>query len=151
MNRWAVTFEQALEQLKARIHPLTRVVHEFAATLQPPVMARADGGFRYASPDFRHFCLLRACRIVSALNAAVELARCGYPQEIGVLHRVIKESESQISAVMAQITTDGCISGKLATFVEAYFKDAHRSVTSQPDTPAKLSQKYVKELEPVLN
>jgi hypothetical protein len=50
-------------------------------------------------------------RIVSALNAAIELARSGYPQEIGVLHRIVQEA---LSAVMARIRTHGHVSGKLA-------------------------------------
>jgi hypothetical protein len=141
-----MTFDEAIDRLKTRIHPLARFVHGFADTLGAPIMMRDDGGFRYVGPDFRHFCLLRACRIVSALNGAMELARCGYPQEIGVLHRVVQESSSQINAVMAQITIDGHVSGKLATFIDAYFRDAHRSETMQPDSPTKLSQKYVNEL-----
>ncbi len=141
-----MTFEQALDRLKTRIHPLARFVHGFAGTFDPPVMVMAEGGFRYSKPDFRHFCLLRSCRIVSALSGSIELARCGYPQEIGVLCRVVQESSSQINAVMAQITTDGRVSGKLAEFIDAYFQDVHRSESSAPDSPAKLSQKYVNEL-----
>jgi len=141
-----MTFDQAIDLLRARVHPLARFVHGFAGTLDPPIMMRADSGFRFSNPDFRHFCLLRSCRIVSALNASIELARCGYPQEIGVLHRVVQESSSQIKAVMAQITTDGCVSGKLAEYIEAYFKDAYRGEAMRPDSPAKLSQKYVNEL-----
>jgi hypothetical protein len=141
-----VTFDQAIDQLQTRIHPLARFVHGFASTLEPPVMMKSEGGFRYRNPDFRHFCLLRASRIVSALNASIELARCGYPQEIGVLYRIVQESSSQINAVMAQITTDGRVNGKLAEFIDAYFKDNHRSESSSPDSPTKLSQKYVNEL-----
>jgi hypothetical protein len=141
-----VTFEKAVDQLQARIHPLARFVHGFANTLDPPVMVRASGGFRYSKPDFRHFCLLRSCRMVSALNGSIQLARCGYPQEIGVLYRVVQESSSQIRAVMAQITTDGHVGGKIAEFIDAYFEDAHRGESSPPSSQAKLSQKYVNEL-----
>jgi hypothetical protein len=141
-----MTFEQEIEQLKSRIHPLARFVHGFAGTLDPPIMMRAEGGYRFKNPDFRHFCLLRACRIVSALNGAIELARCSYPQEIGVLHRVVQESSSQINAVMVQITADGHVSGKLAEFIVAYFRDKLRSESLRPDSPAKLSQRYVNEL-----
>jgi hypothetical protein len=138
--------EQTIEHLKSRIHPLARLAHGFAGTLDQPAMKKVDGGYRYENPDHRHFCLLRACRIVSALNAALELTRCGYPQEIGVLLRVIQEATSQIKAVMAQITTNGRVSGDLAAFIDAYFKDSHRSESSRPDVPAKLSQRYVNQL-----
>jgi hypothetical protein len=141
-----MAFDQAIDQLQARVHPLARFVHGFAATLDPPVMRRPDGGFRYPSPDYRHFCLLRACRIVSALNGALELARCGYTQEIAILYRVVQESSSQIDAVMAQITSDGRVSGDLANFIVSYFDDSRRSEELRPDSPAKLSQKYVNEL-----
>ena len=141
-----MTFEQALDQLKSRIHPLARFVHVFSGTLAPPTMDRSYGGFRYADPDFRHFCLLRACRTVSALNAAIELARCGYTQEIGVLHRVVQESTSQIKAVMVQITEDGHLSGKLDVFIAEFFHDTQRGESVRPSSPAKLSQKYVNEL-----
>jgi hypothetical protein len=141
-----LTFEETIDQLQTRIHPLARFVHGFAATLDAPVMVRADGGYRYSEPDFRHFCLLRSARMVSALNGSIELARCGYPQEIGVLYRVVQESSSQISAVMAQITRDGKVSGKLEEFIDAFFEDSHRSESSLPTSPMKLSQKYVNEL-----
>lgn len=141
-----MTFEQMTEQLQSRIFPLARLVHGFANTLESPVMVKADGGFRYQSPDFRHFCLLRACRIVSALSGALELARCGYPQEIGVLYRVVQESSSQIDAVMVQIRSDGRVSGDLAKFIHSYFSDTHRSEALRPDSPARLSQKYVNDL-----
>jgi hypothetical protein len=141
-----VTFDQTLEQLKSRIHPLARFVHTFSSTLAPPIMERSYGGFRYATPDFRHFCLLRACRIVSALNAAIELARCGYTQEIGVLHRVVQESTSQVTAVMAQITEDNRVSGKLEAFIAEFFKDTQRGESVKPRSSAKLSQKFINEL-----
>jgi hypothetical protein len=102
--------------------------------------------FAIQLPNYQHFCLLRACRIVSALNAALDLAKYGYPQEIGVLLRAVQEAASQINAVMAQITTDGQVNGELAAFIDSYFKDTQRSASSPPVAQAKLSQKYVNEL-----
>jgi hypothetical protein len=83
---------------------------------------------------------------VSALNAALELARCGYVQEIGVLHRVVQESTSQIKAVMVQITEGNRVSGELEIFIAEYFKDSQRGESVQPSGATKLSQKYVNEL-----
>jgi hypothetical protein len=133
-----MSFDEAVGTLQDRINTLARFVHVFAGTLHPPVMPTPQQGFRYSNPDYRHFVLLRACRIVSALNAAVELARRGYPQEIGVLHRVVQESTSQIKAVNAQIAADAKLSGALAEFVAAYFKDVERSENSKPTPQPKL-------------
>jgi hypothetical protein len=58
-------------------------------------------GFRYATPGAEHFCLLKAVRVVSALNAALELARCGYAQEIGVLMRTLVECTTHIEYVLS--------------------------------------------------
>ena len=44
------------------------------------------------------------------------------------------------------VLMSGDVSGKLATFIDAYFKDSRRSESLKPDSPAKLSQKYVNEL-----
>jgi hypothetical protein len=141
-----VTIESAVDHLKVRTLTLGRVAQLFAGTLERPQMDEAQGGFRYNHADHRHFCLLRACRIVSALSAAVELARGGFPQEIGVLHRVVQESASQIKAVLVQIAKDGKLSGALAVFVTEYFRDAARGPNQMPSAQPKLSQKYVNDL-----
>ena len=47
---------------------------------------------------------------------------------------------------MVQISQDGRVSGKLATFIEAFFKDTERGEDVQPSSPGKLSQKFVNEL-----
>ena len=67
-----MTFEQALDQLASKVSTLALFVQRFSGTLDQPVMSRPYRGFRYSRPDMRHFCLLRACRTVSALNAAIE-------------------------------------------------------------------------------
>src|ERR1700756_1369845 len=58
--------------------------------LAQPRMRRinSDRGYRFDEPTTHHFCLLKAVRVVSALNASIELARRGYTQEIAVLMRV---------------------------------------------------------------
>jgi hypothetical protein len=122
------TLEQTIEGLRARIFPLTRFVHEFARSLDTPVMTSRATGFRYSNPDFRHFCLLRAARIVSALNATLELAIAGFPQEIGILHRTIHEFSSHIDAVMVQVERSGCVSGELQAFIKDFFEDSHRGI-----------------------
>ena len=80
-----------------------------------------------------HFCLLKAVRVVSALNAAVELARCGYTQEIGVLIRTLVECTTHIEFVLSA-RDDASISEtevekveKVEKYVQAYFADFQRN------------------------
>jgi hypothetical protein len=47
---------------------------------------------------------------------------------------------------MAQIDSSGNVSGRLAEFIEAYFKDNERHEGQQPVPQEKVSQKYVNEL-----
>src|SRR5271169_6239958 len=98
-----MTFDNDLERLRERVFPLARFVHAFAASLPTPTMQKREHGFRYEQPDYRHFCLLRAARIVSALNASLELTNVSYPQEIGVLLRTIQEFIRQPEAGVTQI------------------------------------------------
>jgi hypothetical protein len=143
-NGSTMTFDDFLERLRERVFPLSRFVHAFAGSLPQPTMQNNEHGYRYEQPDYRHFCLLRAARIVSALNASVELTNVCYPQEIGVLIRIIHEFMRQIEAVVTQIERDGNVSGPLREFIATYFEDGTRS-----DSPRKrtiLSEKYVNEL-----
>jgi hypothetical protein len=68
-----------LPALRSRVDPLEKLVHALAERLPAPLRyhsGQRHHGFRYGKPDVRHFCLLKAVRAVSALNAAIELARC---------------------------------------------------------------------------
>jgi hypothetical protein len=143
-ERSKMTLQPQLERLRQRIFPLARLVHAFAASLTPPTMDRREVGFRYARPDHRHFCLLRAARVVSGLNASIVLAQGSYPQEIGVLGRTVHEFMRQMEAVATQVEQDGRVSGQLADFIDAYFADDKRG--HGPQKRATLSEKYVNEL-----
>jgi hypothetical protein len=70
-----------LQTLRARVAPLERLIHAFANSLGEPQLRSTDPdmGFRFLTPDVRHFCLLKGIRVVSALNASLELAR--YPRD----------------------------------------------------------------------
>jgi hypothetical protein len=139
-----MTFDPDLEGLRERIFPLARFVHAFAGSLPSPTMERQEHGFRYEQPDYRHFCLLRSARIVSALSASVELTNACYPKEIGVLFRTIHEFMRQVEAVVTQIERDGHVSGPLEDFITAYFEDNTRG--GPPNKRIALSEKYVNEL-----
>jgi len=81
----AVNNDEFLAQLgglRARIEPLERLVAACAALLLPPIFYHSGQehyGYRYGKPGVRHFCLLKAVRAISALNAMIALARGGSP------------------------------------------------------------------------
>src|SRR5438874_12325049 len=93
------SFEAQLGALKARIVPMERLVTAIAGSVPKPLFYHSGQehfGFRYPKPGVLHFCLLKAVRTVSALNAMVALARGGYAQEIGVLVRILVECTTHI-------------------------------------------------------
>lgn len=115
-------------------------------TLERPAFFRsgAEAGFRYANPTLIHFCLLRGARIVSALNASLNLAEAGYPQEIAVLLRTVLEYSSQIDFMLASRDDKGALSSDAATFLTGFFEDSRR--TGETNRKAKLIQKRVHEI-----
>jgi hypothetical protein len=138
------SLDAELERLSKRVSPMAHVVHAFARSLAPPIRDQNQMGFRYVSPDHRHFCLMRAARVVSALRALIVLARESFPQEIGVLSRTVNEFTRQMEAVSAQLQKDGHLSGDLKDFIAAYFTDNKRGLG--PQKRALLSEKYLNEL-----
>src|SRR5215831_3101835 len=91
-----------LETLRSRVEPLEKLLHALTVKLPQPLWyhsGKEHFGFRYGKPDERHFCLLKAVRAVSALNAAIELARKGYTQEVAVLIRTLVECTTHIEFV----------------------------------------------------
>ena len=95
-------FDRALTALRLRIAPLGGVVEKFAGSMSPPRLIKYGGGsgFRYDHPDIKHFCLVKAARVVSALNACIELALAGYGQEIAVVARTLIECATHIEFVL---------------------------------------------------
>jgi hypothetical protein len=123
----AMTIEVALKVLDARLDPLKRVVRLFSASLESPVLTENGGtkGFRYSAPDVQHFCLLKAVKALSAMNAALELARSGFIQEVVVLIRTIIEATRHIEFVL---DLDDSISHKetVRKYMAEYFADVDR-------------------------
>jgi hypothetical protein len=95
-------FEATLQSLQQRIEALDRLLSLFAATLGRPRTHRLilERGFRYDAPDVRHFCLLKAVRVASSLNACIVLAGSGFTQEVHTLLRSIVECATQIDFVL---------------------------------------------------
>jgi hypothetical protein len=128
-----MNFEAELASLRSRIEPLERFIHVFAASLTQPLFYHSGHehyGFRYGKPDVRHFCLLKAVRAVSALNAALELARSGFAQEIAVLMRTVIECTTHIEFVLSGSQLDGTLSPDAAKYMNAFFADYKRGHAS---------------------
>jgi hypothetical protein len=140
--------EFELARLRRRVSPLERLLHLVATTLEPPELVDIGNGrgFRFSQPGLTHFCLLRGARIVSALNAAIELARVGYPQEIAVLLRTMIEYTTQIDFMLESQTPDGKLSDQAAAFIEDYFQDAKRPPPATAIKRKKLNQEKVHKL-----
>ena len=105
----------------------------------------ADRGYRYEQPELIHFCLLRGVRIVSALNASIELAHAGFTQEIAVILRTVLEFKSQVDFMLASRDPNGTLSAEASQFLLAYFDDAERGAAQQK-SKTKLVQKTVHEI-----
>lgn len=122
-----MALEDLLRKLQGRIAPLERLIEVFTASLAPPLLRPnvTDLGFRYCTPDIRHFFLLEAVGMVSALNASVELARKGYSQEIAILMRTVIESGRQIHYVLDLDETEDHRSN-VKELIDKFFEDAQR-------------------------
>jgi Family of unknown function (DUF5677) len=123
-------FEEWIAALKARVDPLARLVHEFAASLSKPFRyhsGQEHHGYRYAKPGVEHFCLLKAARVVSSLNAMIALARQGYVQEIYVLLRTMVEFTTHIEYVLESRDDTGKLEPKAEKYVDDFFADYQRN------------------------
>jgi hypothetical protein len=138
-------FENEIDQLRERIFPLARFLHALAGKLESPALIKRPEyrGFRFKNPGLVHFCLLRGVRIVSALNAAIELTRCGFTQEIVVLLRTVSEYSSQADFMLASRDEDGNLNGDASAFLLDYFADQHRGTSEHNTKRKKLVQKKV--------
>ncbi len=116
-----------LKAFQQRIEPLERFIQLFSATLDQPRLHQllGDRGFRYERPDVRHFCLLKAVRVVSGLNACLHLARTGYIQELNTLMRTVAESCSHIKYVANRAAPE-VDRAEAQKWVEDYFADYRR-------------------------
>ena len=82
------------------------------------------------------------CRVVSGLNASIELARLGYTQEIGVLLRTTNEYSSHIDFALFGRDKTSVHNGDAKKFVTSYFDE--NGLASQTDKkPFKITQKQI--------
>lgn len=127
-----MSIEIALRDLEEKLDPLERVIRLFTASLGEPTLRKSDDerGFRYGSPDVRHFCLLKAVRALSALNAAIELARKGYTQEIAVLMRTLIECATHVEFVLESDESQEH-QATVRKYIDDFFADGQRSPTAE--------------------
>ena len=140
-----MAFGDEIERLRTRVAPLARFLHAISQTLEKPNFSASPKhlGFRYENRQLIQFCLLRGVRIVSALNASIELAKDGYSQEIGVVLRTMIGYASQIDFMLASLDEKGNLSGKAARFLVDFFADDRRPAVGKR---FKLSQKDVHDI-----
>jgi hypothetical protein len=119
------------------MEPLERVFELLTACPgEPEFHSTAEWrGFRYKAPDVRHFCPLKAARAISAMHAAIELARKGFTQEVAVLMRTLIECTTHIEFVI-QVDASDKEKAVAKQYIEAYFADSQRGVgVSTPRAP----------------
>lgn len=116
-----------ISELVTRAAILESVIEIFSDLLTPPKLfvSETTRGFRYENPDVRHFCLLKAVRVVSALNAAIELVRKGYTQELSVLMRTVTECTRHIEYVL-DIDDSEEHRSNVKTYLREFFEDIRR-------------------------
>jgi len=123
-------FLARLDGVRARIEPLERLVAACAASLLPPIFyhsGQEHSGYRYGKPGVRQFCLLKAVRAVSALNAMIALARGGFAQEIGVLVRTLVECTTHIEFVLDALDQNDVLAPDVDKHVQDFFADFARN------------------------
>lgn len=134
----------SLERLRKETFLQGQVIELFLASVSAPIFyhsGKRHRGYRFANPGARHFCLLKAVRAVSGLNAALSLAEKGFNQEICVLIRTIVECTSHIEFILAGFE-EGELGAKQREFLDAYFSDFRRNEVAD-FRRAKLVQKNV--------
>ena len=127
-----MTIEITLRDLKETLEPLERLIRLFTASLGEPTLRKSDDerGFRYEAPGVQHFCLLKAVRALSGLNATIELAWKGYTQEIAVLMRTLIECTTHIEFVL-EIDVSEQHQAVVRRYINDFFADDQRSPTAE--------------------
>lgn len=124
--------KKELDKLREHTKQFAMVVDCFAASVPAPLWYDSDIqhlGFRYGKPNAKHFCMLKAVRAVSGLNAAIALAEKGFHQEACVLIRTIVDCTAQIEFVLAGLNGD-VLAKKQQKVVDNFFDDFRRNGAS---------------------
>lgn len=122
-------FNSKIYALRKHTELFKSVIDVFLSTMTPPIMYDSGlehFGFRYMKTSVKHFCVLKAVRSISGLNASIVLAESGYSQEIGVLVRTIIECNTQIEFVLAGLDEDA-LDDKAQKVLTTFFEDYKRN------------------------
>jgi len=92
---------------------------------------RTGADFRFASPDVRHFCLVKVTRAVSDYNACIELAKRGYAQQVCVLIRTMVECLRHAEYVIEPFGSEEHRTEAIK-LVKEFFADGERGTTADP-------------------
>ncbi len=117
------------DKISEHIRQFSLIVDCFERSVSPPLYYDSGiqhAGFRYGKPTAKHFCILKAVRAISGLNAAVALAEKGFNQEVCVLIRTIIECNTQIEFVLSGLKEDN-LAEKQKEIVDSFFEDFHRN------------------------
>lgn len=142
-----------LKLFQDKIDQFSAVVDCFAESVEPPHMHSSGPlhkGFRYADPTAKHFCLIKAARLVSGLNAAMVLAKQGYNQEVCVLMRTVIECTTHIEFVLSGLEGDE-LKPQQQKYVNAFFDDFERNSSNDFKKPIVRQEKVHKEISQYLD
>lgn len=114
--------------------------------------------WRYPKLTVEHMCILRAVRIISALNATKVLLREGYVQEIAVLLRTIDEFQEDIVFLMENYPSED-LSPAQQKFMEEYGKEEYtdprhpfkEQTERVPPSRKKIKASVARFLTPIVN
>lgn len=136
--------EKRLIAIREHTKQFSIVVDCFANSITPPIMYDSNlehFGFRYMKPTAKHFCIIKAVRAVSGINAAIVLAENGFNQEVCILIRTIVECTSHIEFILAGLNGN-ILEEPMQKVVDRYFEDFKRNDCSDFKRP-KINQEKV--------
>ena len=107
-------------------------------------------GYRYAKPTAKHFCILKAVRVVSGMNSCMVLAENGFNQEMCVMMRTVIDCLSQIDFIIAGIDK-GNLADRQQKIVDSFFDDFRRNSPKDFGKSTIRQEKIHKEIERYFN
>lgn len=131
-------------ELREQLRKCGELIDLMASSLNSPIFyhsGQTHYGYRYGKPDARHFCILKSVKMVSCLNACIELADSGFHQELFILIRTFVESDAYIHYVVGD-PNEREIQPDQAEFVADFFADYQRNSANDFRRP-RISQKKI--------
>ena len=127
-----------LEQIRAVVEELEGAVRAFETKIGHPLyITEGKGGrFKYPTPSPSVLIVLKAARVVSGLNALIELLRIGHTVEMGVIIRTLDDFLDEILFVNEAVRT-GNPTADQQRFIDQFFAEDDFSVEEVMATDAK--------------